>query len=401
MDFKRLFLENIAQTSPEPLALEFPYAEGCYLYDKNGKAYLDLISGIAVSNVGHRHPKVVEAIKLQADKYLHQMVYGEYVQTPQVLFAKALLETLQGFSSNLENLSFSNVYFTNSGTEAVEAAIKVAKRYNGRAEIISCKKAYHGSTNGALSLGDETFKNSFRPLLPGVKKMERNSMEDLELITTKTAAVFIEPIGGEIGVVESHLCWLKALAQRCKEVNCLLIFDEIQSGFGRTGPFWAFENYGIYPDLLLSAKGMGGGMPIGGLLGPKEILSSFISNPFLGHITTFGGHPISCAAGLATLQVIQNHINKKTTIQRGLQFKKLLQHSSIKEVRGKGLMLAAEMENFGILKQRIDLAIKKGLVTDWFLYCDNSMRIAPPLIISENEVEGACSIILETLEEIS
>lgn len=397
MHLRQLFLQNVAQTSEYPLALEFVKAEGVYLIDADGKKYIDLISGIAVSNVGHRHPKVVEAIKDQSDKYLHQMVYGEFVQSPQVMLAKALTDTLQDFS-NSSGQKIDNVYFVNSGAEAVEGAMKLAKRFTGRREIIAYKKAYHGSTQGALSLGDEDFKRNFRPTLPDIRKIERENFEDLELIGTKTAAVFFEPIGGESGVHPASIKYMQALSQRCHETGTLLVFDEVQTGFGRSGTFWAFEKYGIAPDILLAAKGMGGGMPIGAFMAPKAIMGALTSNPILGHITTFGGHPVSCAASLATLKIIKEEISPAETQRKGELFKKLLLHPKIKEVRGVGLMLAAELSDFDFLKKTIDKAIADGVITDWFLYCDNAMRIAPPLTISDDQIHTACKVILKALE---
>jgi acetylornithine/succinyldiaminopimelate/putrescine aminotransferase len=410
MTNRQLFLQNIAQTSDFPLALEIHKAEGVYLYS-NTKKYVDLISGIAVSNVGHRHPKVVEAIKNQVDSYLHLMVYGEYVQSPQVHLAEALCKTLKG-------TGLDNVYFTNSGTEAVEGAMKLAKRFTRRINIAACTKAYHGSTQGALSLGEEHFKRNFRPLLPSIDKIERNNFTDLEKITNKTAAVFFEPIGGESGVREADYTYMNALRIRCDEVGALLVFDEIQSGFGRTGKFWAFEHYDVKPDILLCAKGMGGGMPIGAFLASHEIMGVFKDNPILGHITTFGGHPVSCAASLATLNAIFdenmlydpkncksacNHSNCSLIDcnfieQKSKLFKKLLVHPKIKEVRGKGLMLAVEFQSFEVLKPIIDRAIEKGVITDWFLYCDNSMRISPPLVITEEQIRFSCEVILSCIE---
>ncbi len=416
MTQRQIFLQNLAQTSDFPLALEIEKAEGIYLYGKHTK-YMDLISGIAVSNVGHRHPKVVEAIKNQVDKYMHLMVYGEYVQSPQVQLAEALVKTLSACQTS-SGLSLNNVYFTNSGTEAVEGAMKLAKRFTKRTEIISCRNSYHGSTQGALSLGEEHFKRSYRPLLPSICKIERNVFEDLEKISCRTAAVFFEPIGGESGIRPADENYLKALQKRCLEVGALLVFDEVQSGFGRTGKFWAFEHYGICPDILLCAKGMGGGMPIGAFIAPKEIMSVFKENPILGHITTFGGHPVSCAASLATLNAIfdEKMLSNKANchsecpsfshcrsaecslIEQKFQlFKTLLVHPKIKEVRGKGLMIAIEFESFDVLKPIIDRAIERGIITDWFLYCDNSMRIAPPLIIRENEIREACEVILSCI----
>lgn len=389
MTTRQLFLQNVAQTSDFPLALEIQKAEGIYLYSETQK-YIDLISGIAVSNVGHRHPKVVEAIKNQVDSYMHLMVYGEYVQSPQVHLAEALCKTLKG-------TGLDNVYFTNSGTEAVEGAMKLAKRFTKRTNIVACTNAYHGSTQGALSLGEEHFKRNFRPLLSSIDKIERNIVADLEKINNKTAAVFFEPIGGESGVREADYDYLHALRSRCDEVGALLVFDEIQSGFGRTGKFWAFEHYDVKPDILLCAKGMGGGMPIGAFIASHEIMGVLKDNPILGHITTFGGHPVSCAASLATLNAIFDENMLDGVETKSQLFKKLLVHPKIKEVRGKGLMLAVELESFDVLKPIIDRAIEKGVITDWFLYCDNSMRIAPPLVITEEQIRFACEVILSCL----
>jgi acetylornithine/succinyldiaminopimelate/putrescine aminotransferase len=393
------FFDHLAQTSDYPLALEIESAEGVYMYGKDGKSYMDLISGIAVSNVGHRHPKVLAAIHEQLEKHMHLLVYGEYVQGSQVKLAKALTETLDQESVNPSPFGrINNVYFTNSGAEAVEGAMKLAKRFTGRTEFISCFEAYHGSTQGALSLaGAAFFKRNFRPLLPGIQNINHGFIPDLEKITNKTAAVVIEVIGGESGVRVPSKEYLIALRKRCTETGTLLILDEIQTGFGRTGSFWAFEQFDIYPDILLSAKGMGGGMPIGAFMASQEIMQVFKNNPILGHITTFGGHPVSCASALATLNVLIDDNLAAQSIQKGALFKSLLLHPDIKEVRGAGLMLAAEMESFDKLKSTIDRCIEKGLVIDWFLFCDNAMRIAPPLTITEDQIREACSTILEVL----
>lgn len=397
MNLRQLFLTNVAQTSDYPLSLEIEKAEGVYLIDVNKKKYIDFISGIAVSNVGHRHPKVVEAIKKQVDSYLHLMVYGEYVQSPQVKLANAIVETLAKFQTK-DGLKLDNVYFTNSGTEAVEGAMKLAKRFTGRTEIIACEKAYHGSTHGALSLGEEGFKRNYRPLLPEIRKIKRNCVGSLSKISTKTAAVFFEPIGGEIGSLPAEQQFISALRNRCKETGTLLIFDEVQSGFGRTGRFWSFEHYGVVPDILLCAKGMGGGMPIGAFIAPKNIMGVFKDNPILGHITTFGGHPVSAAASLATLQVIKDEKLLGQVAAKEQLIRDLLVHPKIKRINGKGFMLAAEMESFEVLKPVIDKAIALGVITDWYLYCDNSMRIAPPLTITFEEIETACGLILKALD---
>lgn len=395
------FFDHIAQTSDFPLALEIEKAEGVYMYGTDGKRYLDLISGIGVSNVGHRHPEVLSALHEQLDKHMHLLVYGEFVQSTQVQLAKALTDTLNLESENPSPFGkIDNVYFTNSGTEAVEGAMKLAKRFTGRAEFISCYNAYHGSTQGALSLsGSESFKQNFRPLLPGIRNIDHGEIEDLEFITSKTAAVIIEIIGGESGVRVPTLGYIKALRKRCSEVGALLILDEVQTGFGRTGSFWAFEQYAIYPDVLLSAKGMGGGMPIGAFMASQKVMSVFKNNPVLGHITTFGGHPVSSAASLAALQITLKENLAEKSITKGELFKSLLIHPKIKEVRGKGLMLAAEMDSFEVLKQTIDSCIAKGVITDWFLFCDNSMRLAPPLIITEEQIREGCTVIMEVLEQ--
>ena len=407
---RQLFFQHIAQTSDFPLGLEIERAEGIYLYGPSlgepqpAKRHIDLISGIGVSNVGHRHPRVLEAIQRQLDKYLHLMVYGEYVQTPQTQLAQALVETLPP--------SLDNVYFTNSGTEAVEGAMKLAKRYTGRSEIISCFNAYHGSTQGALSLsGDEHFKQNYRPLLPDIRHIHHGSWDDIDQISSRTAAVVMEVIGGEAGIRVPSAEYLQAVRQRCTDVGALLIFDEIQTGFGRTGTFWAFEGFGpVVPDILLCAKGMGGGMPIGAFISPSEIMGVFKNNPILGHITTFGGHPVSCAASLATLRVIREERLPEKAEAKGQLFRQLLVHPAIREIRGKGLMLAVEFDSFEVLKPIIDRAIQgassdqmvtqPGIITDWFLFCNNSMRIAPPLIITEDQIREACAIILTAIDAV-
>lgn len=399
---RQLFFSNLAQTSDFPLALEIDKAEGVYLYSTDGKRYMDLISGIGVSNVGHRHPEVLAAIHTQLDKYLHLMVYGEYIQSPQVLLAQALAKTLDlspTFSSPYGKID--NTYFTNSGTEAVEGAMKLAKRFTGRHEIVACFDAYHGATQGALSLaGSEWFKHNFRPLLPGITSITHGKHEDLDKITTKTAAIIIEVVGGESGVKVATTSYLQALRQRCTETGTLLILDEIQTGFGRTGSFWAFEHYDIYPDILLSAKGMGGGMPIGAFMASQELMSVLKNKPILGHITTFGGHPVSCAASLATLKIIREQQLLLNVESKGQLFIDQIKHPLIKEVRGKGLMRAAEFESFEALKRVIDGGIELGIVTDWFLFNDQSMRIAPPLTISKEQITTACSTLLEVMDSI-
>ncbi|WP_345156877.1 aspartate aminotransferase family protein [Pontibacter saemangeumensis] len=392
MSQRQLFLQHVAQTSDFPLLIEVEKAEGVYMYGREGRRYLDLISGIGVSNVGHRHPRVLEAIYGQLDKYMHLMVYGEFVQAPQAQLAHALSKTLPP--------RLNNTYFLNSGTEAVEGAMKLAKRHTGRTELISCYNAYHGSTQGALSMnGSEGFKNAFRPLLPDVRHILYNSFDDLQYITERTAAVLIETVQGEAGVRVPENDYLRHLRARCTQTGTLLILDEIQCGFGRTGTFWAFEQFGIEPDILVCAKGMGGGMPIGAFIAPQEIMAAFKTDPILGHCTTFGGHPVSCAASLATVQVIQEENLTAGVQQKAALFRQLLVHPRIKEIRNCGLLMAAEFESFEVLKAVIDRAILNGVLTDWFLFCDNSMRIAPPLVITEEQIRAACEVILRSIDE--
>ncbi|MEY5047708.1 MAG: hypothetical protein RLZZ175_1067 [Bacteroidota bacterium] len=390
---RQLFQQNLAQTSDFPLALEIHKAEGVYLYGENDKKYVDLISGIAVSNVGHRNPKVVEAIKNQVDQYMHLLVYGEFIQAPQVQLANAICKTLPS--------TLDNVYFVNSGTEAIEGAMKLAKRYTGKSEIISCFDAYHGSSQGALSImGSEVFKNAFRPLLPGVKNIRYGAFDDLNQITTNTACIIIETIQGEAGVRVASKDYFKALRKKCDETGTLLILDEIQSGFGRTGTFWAFEQFDIVPDIFVTAKGMGGGMPIGAFVSSNKIMSALKNNPILGHITTFGGHPVCCAASLATLNYILDEKLCESVKEKEQLFKTLLVHEKIKEFRSAGLMMAVEFDSFETLKAIIDKAIEFGVITDWFLFCDNSMRIAPPLTITTEEIAYSCKIILKAIDII-
>ncbi len=388
---RQLFLSNLAQTTDFPLAIEIVKAEGIYLYGPNGERYLDLISGIGVSNVGHCHPKVVAAIHEQVDQYLHVMVYGEYIQSPQTQLAKALVDTLPA--------GLDNVYLVNSGSEAIEGAMKLAKRYTNRRNLISCSNAYHGSTQGALSIGgNEEFKRGYRPLLPGTSQIFYGSFSDLAKITEDTAAVVIETIQGEAGIRVACTNYFQALRARCTEVGALLILDEIQAGFGRTGTFWAFEQFDIVPDVLVCAKGMGGGMPIGAFIANKEVMGVFKSNPLLGHITTFGGHPVSAAASLATLRVLQEEQLMEQVREKANLFKSLLIHPQIKAIRNQGLMMALEFESFDVLKPIIDRAIQLGVITDWFLFCDDSMRIAPPLTINETEIREACALILQAID---
>jgi len=389
---RQLFLQNLAQTSDFPLMLEVEKAEGVYMYDPQGKKYIDLISGIGVSNVGHRHPKVIKAIKDQLDHYLHLMVYGELIQTPQVKLAQALANSLPD--------PLNNVYLVNSGSEATEGALKLAKRFTGRTEIIACEKAYHGSTQGALSVGgNEYFKRAFRPLLPGIKFIRFGNVDDLDHISEKTACFILETIQGEAGVRIADAGYFQAVSKKCAQTGTLLILDEIQVGFGRTGKFWAFEHYDIVPDIVLTAKGMGGGMPLGAFIAAENIMTVLKNDPILGHITTFGGHPVCAAAGLATLELIMEENLMEGVENKAQIFKKLLVHPKIKDLRQFGLIMALEFESFEVLKPIIDQALELGVLTDWFLYCDNAMRIAPPLVITEHEIHEGCQILLEAIEK--
>jgi acetylornithine/N-succinyldiaminopimelate aminotransferase len=391
MNNRELFYANLAQTSPNPLALEIVKAEGIYLWDADGKKYIDLISGISVSNVGHRNPFVINAIKEQVDKYLHLMVYGEYIQSPQVKLAKKISDLLP---SNLDS-----VYFVNSGSEAVEGALKLAKKYTNRTEIIAFKNAYHGSSHGALSvMGNEKLKQPFRPLLPDVKFIEFNNIDQLKNINHKTACVIAETIQGEAGAIVPSQEFMTALRETCNKKGTLLILDEIQTGFARTGTMFAFEQFSISPDIMTIAKGFAGGMPLGAFISDKEIMSELCSNPALGHITTFGGHPVSCAAALASIEVIESEKLISNIKSKELLFRKYLKHPNIKGIHGKGLLLALEFENFSFNKKVINHCILNGLIADWFLFADNCLRIAPPLIITEDEIKNACEIILQSIE---
>jgi acetylornithine/N-succinyldiaminopimelate aminotransferase len=386
-----IFYKHLAQTSTAPLSLDIDYAEGIYLFDRSGKKYIDLISGVSVSNIGHSHPLVVKAVQEQAAKHMHLMVYGEYIQSPQVIFAEKLCEQLPG---NLQN-----VYFVNSGSEAVEGALKLAKRYTGRSEIVSFLNAYHGSSHGALSVtGNESLKSAYRPLLPNIRFLQFGKFEDIPLISQQTACVIIEPVQGEAGVILPPNGYLEELRERCTKTNALLILDEIQTGCGRTGKLFAFEQTKIVPDILLLAKAFGGGMPLGAFISSKEIMSVLSINPPLGHITTFGGHPVSCAAGLASLNLIIKEKLVDGVEKKEKLFRSILKHTQIKEIRSKGLLMALEIGDPDKVKNIIKQCLEKGLITDWFLFRDTALRISPPLNISEDQIKEACIIILSALD---
>ncbi len=416
MHLRNLFLQHLAQTSESPLMLEIEKAEGMYLYDTQGKKYMDLIAGIAVSNLGHCHPNIIKAINEQTQKYMHVLVYGEMVHSPQVLLAQKITELLPKHQDNNKNLE--SVYFVNSGTEAIEVAMKLAKRSTGRQEIISCYEAYHGSTQGALSIGGgEHYKQNYRPLLPETNQIWYGSFSDLEKITKKTACVIIEVVQGEAGVKIACKNYFEALRKKCDEVGALLVFDEVQTGFGRTGKMFAMEhlynseNQNILPDMVTFAKGLGAGLPIGAVVSTQKIMSVLKNNPILGHITTFGGNPVCCASALANINtLLEKDENGKTLVElaeeKGLLFRKYLQspltpkggrlgeNSKIRAVRQIGLMMAVQFDDFLQMKNIIDKLIAKGFLTDWFLYCDNAMRLAPPLIITEEQIKEACEAII-------
>ncbi|SDE23994.1 Acetylornithine/succinyldiaminopimelate/putrescine aminotransferase [Pricia antarctica] len=390
---RQLFLSHLAQTTSFPLLLEIERAEGMYLYGENGEKVMDLISGIGVSNIGHRHPKVIQAIKKQADKYLHVMVYGEMVQSPQVKLVENLLRTLPK--------KLDNCYLVNSGSEAVEGALKLAKRFTGRAGLISCHNSYHGSTHGALSVcGNEELKKGYRPLLTDVKHITFGNGRDLSEISTNTAAIILETVQGEAGVMAASRYYFKQLRQRCDATGTLLILDEVQTGFGRTGKFWGFEHYDIVPDIVVCAKAMGGGMPIGAFIAPQHIMDVLKRKPILGHISTFGGHPVSAAAALANLNVLTESRLIEEVETKAELFKKYLRHPAILEIRNMGLLMAVEFKSFEIVKAVIDRAMEMGLLTDWFLFRNNALRLAPPLIISEAEIKSACGRLLAAVDDV-
>jgi acetylornithine/N-succinyldiaminopimelate aminotransferase len=393
MNNRQLFLRHIAQLSEAPLALEIVKARGMYMWDAEGKQIMDLIAGISVCNIGHSHPAVVKAISEQAEQYMHLLVYGEIIQTPQVAFAKLLTDHLPA--------SLNSVYFTNSGAEAVEGAMKLAKRHTGRTGIIAFNNSYHGSTQGAMSImGSEVWRNAYRPLLPDVQHLEYNIWEALEHITERTACVFAETVQAEAGVRPPQKEWLQTLRKKCTETGTLLILDEIQCGMGRNGTLWAFEQYDIIPDILLLGKALGGGMPMGAFIADREVMWALTNKPVLGHMTTFGGHPVICAAGMAGLKVLlEEDLISKVKAKEQL-FHQYLKHPHIKAIRSLGLMMAVEFESFEINKKVIDRCIEKGLLTDWFLFAPACLRIAPPLIITEEEIKTACGIILEVLSSL-
>jgi acetylornithine/N-succinyldiaminopimelate aminotransferase len=396
---RQLFLQHVAQTSSSPIALEIVKAEGIILFDADGKEYIDLIGGISVANIGHRHPKVIAAIQKQLDAYLHIMVYGEFIETPQVQYAKLLTDHLPP--------SLNSVYFTNSGAEAAEGAMKLAKRATNRTQIIAFKNAYHGSTQGALSvIGHEYWRNAFRPLLPDILHLEYNSFESLAQINERTACVIAETVQGEAGIIVPSKKWMKALRKKCRETGTILILDEIQTAFGRTGKLWGFEHFNIVPDILLLGKALGGGMPLGAFIADRKLMKALTENPVLGHITTFGGHPVCCAAGKAAMKVLMKKKLADSIKKKEELFRSLLAHPKIKAVRSFGLWLAVEFDSFETNKKVIDACMHAtgrskrlgALITDWFLFAPQCLRISPPLIISGKQIKKACKIILQAIE---
>ena len=394
---RKQFLRHVAQTSPAPQLIEVERAEGVFFYTPEGKPYYDLISGVSVSNVGHANRAVVEAVQRQAADYMHIMVYGEMVERPQVELARLLAETLP------EPLD--SVYFLNSGAEAVEGALKLAKRYTGRTEMISMRRAYHGSTHGAMSMmgapEGEEWKNAFRPLLPDTKAIRFNHKEDLKQITERTACVLCEPVQGEAGVRPPEDGFLQALRERCSQVGALLIFDEIQVGMGRSGEMFAMQRYGVTPDIVCLAKALGGGMPLGAFVSSQKIMSTLTFDPVLGHITTFGGHPVCCAAGLAAMRFLIDNKVVDDVERKGAMYEELLKdHPAVTEIRRSGLLLAVELGASEKLYRLMDLFIEEGILSDWFLYCDTAFRISPPLIISDEEIRDSVSLIRKCLDRL-
>ena len=393
---RKAFLAHVGQTSPSPMMIEVERAEGVFFYTPEGKPYYDLVAGVSVSNVGHANPAVVKAVQEQAAKYMHVMVYGEMVERPQVEYAARIASLLPG--------DIDSVYFLSTGAEAVEGALKLAKRYTARREIISMRRAYHGSTHGAMTLmgspEGEEWKGAFRPLMPDVRSIEFNDFGQLAEIKERTACVIAEPVQGEAGVRPPKEGYLAALRKRCDEVGALLIFDEIQTGFGRTGEMFASLKYGVTPDIVCLAKSLGGGMPLGAFAARREVMNTLTYNPGLGHITTFGGHPVCCAAGLAALDYLeQNHIVEKVEAKGALYEKLLADHPAVCEIRRSGLLLAVELGSSERMFKMMELFAQRGIMSDWFLFCDTAFRISPPLVISEDEIRDSVRIIRECLDE--
>lgn len=397
MILRKQFLQHVAQTSPSPMLVEVERAEGSCFYTPEGKRYYDLVAGVSVSNVGHCNPAVVEAVQRQAARYMHVMVYGELVESPQVRYAARIAAALPD--------PLESVYFVNSGAEAVEGALKLAKRYTGRSEMISFRRAYHGSTHGVMSMmgspEGEEWKAAFRPLLPDVQSLVFNDFDELERITRRTACVLVEPVRGEAGIELPAEGFLQALRRRCDEVGALLIFDEIQTGFGRCGEMFACLKYGVTPDIICLAKALGGGMPLGAFVSSGQIMSTLSYNPTLGHITTFGGHPVCCAAGLAAMEYIEKNDLHHASEAKGALFEELLRdHPAVREIRRSGLLMAVELGSSERLYAIMELFKQEGIMSDWFLFCDTAFRISPPLVITEDEIRECCRIIVSCLDRL-
>ena len=391
---RKQFLQHVGQTSPEPMLVEVERAEGVFFYTPEGKPYYDLISGVSVSNVGHGNPAVVEAVCRQARDYMHVMVYGELVETPQVEYARLLAEQLPG--------EIDSIYFLNSGAEAVEGALKLAKRVTGRPEMISMQGAYHGSTHGAMSMmGGEEHKSAFRPLLPDVRQIRYNNFDDIQLITTRTACLLVEPVQGEAGVIPPAEGYLEALRRRCDEVGAMLIFDEIQTGMGRSGEMFACVKYGVTPDIICLAKALGGGMPLGAFAARREVMQALTHNPVLGHISTFGGHPVCCAAGLAAARyILDNKLVEQVEAKGALYETLLVDHPAVVEIRRSGLLLAVELGSSERMFAMMAMFKEVGILSDWFLYCDTAFRISPPLTITEEEIRDSAALIRQCLDKL-
>ncbi len=390
MNQRQLFLQHVGQTSEAPLCLNIVKASGSHMWDADGKEYIDLIAGISVCNIGHCHPAVVSAIQSQSESYLHIMVYGELIENPQVNYASFLAQHLPS--------TLNAIFFTASGSEATEGAMKLAKRVTGRTQIVSFKNSYHGSTQGALSImGSEYWQQAVRPLLPGMIQLPYNSFPELEQITEQTACVVAETIQAEAGVNLPSEAWLKALRKRCDETGTLLVLDEIQTGFGRTGTLWAFEQFNVIPDILLLGKALGGGMPLGAFVSDKKLMDALTHQPVLGHINTFGGHPVSCAAGLAGMKALLDEKMIQGIGAKEQLFRSKLKHPLIESVQSRGLLIAVTFDSFETNKKIIDLLIEKGVFTDWFLFSAQSLRIAPPLNIPDQDIEKACQVLMEVL----
>ena len=391
---RKQFLQHVGQTSPEPMLVEVERAEGVFFYTPEGKPYYDLISGVSVSNVGHGNPAVVEAVCRQARDYMHVMVYGELVETPQVEYARLLAEQLPG--------EIDSIYFLNSGAEAVEGALKLAKRVTGRPEMISMRNAYHGSTHGAMSMmGGEEHKSAFRPLLPDVRQIRYNNFDDIQLITTRTACLLVEPVQGEAGVIPPAEGYLEALRRRCDEVGAMLIFDEIQTGMGRSGEMFACVKYGVTPDIICLAKALGGGMPLGAFAARREVMQALTHNPVLGHISTFGGHPVCCAAGLAAARyILDNKLDEQVEAKGALYETLLADHPAVVEIRRSGLLLAVELGSSERMFAMMAMFKEVGILSDWFLYCDTAFRISPPLTITEEEIRDSAALIRQCLDNL-